>query len=129
MYIFFIDKLDDDKSIEILCKSYDNEETLINHKLIKRNSNICRMHLNFFSLKLFFLKDKIRFEGLVNLNTKLKEINQSFLEIFIKHYINLFFSNLEKAKLNKKIKMNLINILSKEFYDYYTYKINKFYKN
>ena len=87
------------------------------------------MDLKFFSLKLYFLTDNIRIEGIVNLDTKLKHINESFLEIFLKHYTNLLFSNIDKAIVNKKIKKNLININSKEFYDYYTDKITNIYKN
>jgi hypothetical protein len=124
----FINNKLEDNTIEIICKSFDEEETLLNFNIVKKSDEICRMDLRYLYIKLIHKPDGIKIEGYINIDSRLRDIKESFTEMLTKQFIIKMFSNLEKARINPKIQKNLIHTHSKDFYDYYTETINKKFK-
>jgi hypothetical protein len=103
-----------------MCKSFDEEETLLNFNTVKKSDEIARMDLRYMYIKLIQKPEGVRLEGYINIDSRMRDIKEVFTEILIKQFLLKMFNNLEKAKTNTKIHKNVINTQSKEFYDYYS---------
>jgi hypothetical protein len=124
----FVNNKLENNTIEIFCKSFDEEETLLNFKTVKKSDEVSRMDLRYMYIRLIHKSDGLNLEGYINIDSRLRDINESFTEMLIKQFIIKMFNNLERARINPKIVKNIVNTHSKEFYDYYSDVINKKYQ-
>jgi hypothetical protein len=127
IYSFFNNKLKEDNSLEIYCKSFDEEDPLLNYKVIPKSDDICRIDLKFAYIRLVVHPEirKVLIEGFVDIDPRLKELDETFVEILLKQFILKFFQGFDKAMQNKKIQKNLVNDYSRDFYEFYKNEVNK----
>jgi hypothetical protein len=127
LYSFYNNRLKEDNSLEIFCKSFDVEDPLLNYKVISKTDDVCRIDLKFAYIRLVVHPEikKVLVEGFIDLDPRLKELDEVFVEILIKQFILKFFDGIDKAKSNTKITKNLVNDYSKDFYEFYKTEINK----
>ena len=126
LYFFINNKLKEENTIEFFCQSVDENNPIFKGKNIKKSQDVIRIDLRLAYLRFVYNSDNktILTEGYINIDAKLKELHETFMELIVKQFIFKFFESLEKTKLENKIpKSN--NVHSKEFYEYYMDEINR----
>jgi hypothetical protein len=131
LYSFYNNRLKEDNSLEIFIKSFDEEDPLLNYKIIKKSNDICRIDLRFGYIRLVVHPEikKVLVEGFIDLDPRLKELDEIFVEILLKQFIIKFFSGLDKAKLDNKIEKNYVNDYSRDYYEFYKNELGKIKKS
>ncbi len=127
LYVFFNNKLKEENSVEIYCKSYDDNNELLNYNAVKQDEDVFRMNMKLGYIRLTYYSDmrKTVVEGYLDVDAKLKELDETFMELIIKQFIEKMFISLDKERNLKKISRHTHHSFAKEFYDFYDTEIYK----
>jgi hypothetical protein len=135
LYSFVNNKLKENKSIQFLCKSADEEEALKCRNIISNSESFIRMDLmnSCFDIKIQN-DDKIILSGYISIDPRLKGLNDNFIEVFTLQYVSKMLSNMQNLmelpdnEFEKKIKKNLSRDLCIDFYNFINREIKKYFK-
>ncbi len=135
LYSFVNNKLKENKSIQFLCKSADEEEAFKCRDVIAKSDKLIRMDLMNSSFEIKLLdEDRVLLTGFISADARLKGLSENFMQIFIRQYIGKMLSNMQalidlhEFEFEKIIKKNMSRSMSIDFHNFINREIKKYFK-